>query len=262
MPDTSFTLRSHWLVPATIEEVAAILSEPERLPDWWPAVYLAVEVIAPGDARGVGRSVAFHTRGFLPYTLRWRGTVVESDRPARLDHRGDRRSRRPRRLAARAAGRSRRDRLRLAGPGREAGPEAADAAAAPALRRQPPLGDGPRSSGPQGRARPPARRLRASAPERDEPGRAPVTGSDAGAGRPRSAPASPASAARGRCPHAAPADRPRPPESRGSPPAGNARCRPAAPPRRRRRLDLAPARPAEQHPRPAAAQPSASWPSV
>ena len=81
MPDTSFTLRSHWLVPATIEEVAAILSEPERLPDWWPAVYLAVEVIAPGDARGVGRSVAFHTRGFLPYTLRWRGTVVESDRP-------------------------------------------------------------------------------------------------------------------------------------------------------------------------------------
>ena len=185
MPDTSFTLRSHWLVPATIEEVAAILSEPERLPDWWPAVYLAVEVIAPGDARGVGRSVAFHTRGLLPYTLRWRGTVVESDRPHgwTIEATGD--------LAGRGVWRSRSratsPRSTTTGGSRveKPLPEAADAAAAPALRRQPPLGDGPRSAGPQARARPPARRLRASAPERDEPGRTRPAGSDAGAGRPR-----------------------------------------------------------------------------
>jgi hypothetical protein len=76
-----FTLSSHWLVVATIEEVAAILSEPERLPDWWPEVYLSVEIVDPGGPDGVGRVVAFHTRGWLPYTLRWRGTVVTADRP-------------------------------------------------------------------------------------------------------------------------------------------------------------------------------------
>ena len=76
-----FTLSTHWLVVATIEEVAAILSEPERLPDWWPEVYLSVEIVDPGGPDGVGRVVAFHTRGWLPYTLRWRGTVVDAHRP-------------------------------------------------------------------------------------------------------------------------------------------------------------------------------------
>ena len=77
----TFTLATRWLVAASIEEVAAILAEPERLPDWWPAVYLSVEITAPGDAGGLGRTVAFHTRGWLPYTLRWRARVVEDRRP-------------------------------------------------------------------------------------------------------------------------------------------------------------------------------------
>ena len=87
---SDFTLTTHWLVAATIEEVAAILAEPERLPDWWPEVYLSVEVLDPGDADGLGRIVAFHTRGWLPYTLRWQGrwsrrtarTAGPSRRPA------------------------------------------------------------------------------------------------------------------------------------------------------------------------------------
>ena len=81
MAEPGFTLTTHWLVAASIEEVAAILSEPERLPEWWPAVYLAVDLLDPGDARGLGRTVAFLTRGWLPYTLRWQARVIEDRRP-------------------------------------------------------------------------------------------------------------------------------------------------------------------------------------
>ena len=81
MRQPGFRLHTGWLVAAQIEEVAAILSEPERLPDWWPAVYLSVEVVDPGGPDGLGRTVAFHTRGWLPYTLRWRGRLVEDRRP-------------------------------------------------------------------------------------------------------------------------------------------------------------------------------------
>ena len=35
----------------------------------------------PGDAGGLGRTVAFHTRGWLPYTLRWQARLVEDRRP-------------------------------------------------------------------------------------------------------------------------------------------------------------------------------------
>ena len=66
-----------WRVRATLEEVAAVLSDVERLPVWWPAVYLDAHVTSPGDATGVGREVELHTKGWLPYTLRWRFRVME-----------------------------------------------------------------------------------------------------------------------------------------------------------------------------------------
>lgn len=78
---TSFALVTHWQVAASIDEVAAILAEPERFPDWWPDVYLSVAALARGDADGVGRRVALVTRGWLPYRLRWQGRIVESRRP-------------------------------------------------------------------------------------------------------------------------------------------------------------------------------------
>ena len=65
----------------TIEEVADILRNVERLPQWWGAVYLSAAIVEPGDEDGIGRVVAFHSRGWLPYTLRWRGRVVEANRP-------------------------------------------------------------------------------------------------------------------------------------------------------------------------------------
>lgn len=78
----SFRLASHWILDARIEEVAQILADIPGLTRWWPDVYLAAELLAPGDpVTGLGRRFAVHSRGFLPYTLRWRGEVVESDAP-------------------------------------------------------------------------------------------------------------------------------------------------------------------------------------
>ena len=54
-------------------------------------MYLRVAVEAAGDDRGIGRIVSLWTKGFLPYTLRWRFTVTESDPPHgfRLEASGD-----------------------------------------------------------------------------------------------------------------------------------------------------------------------------
>lgn len=73
-----------WRIPATLEEVAAILAEVERLPEWWPSVYLDAQETAPGDASGVGKEVSLHTKGWLPYTLRWRFRVTVVDPPRRV----------------------------------------------------------------------------------------------------------------------------------------------------------------------------------
>jgi hypothetical protein len=72
---------SRWRVEGTCGEVADILGDPLALADWWPSVYLRVEELRPPDARGAGRRVRLHTKGWLPYTLRWEFEVVESRYP-------------------------------------------------------------------------------------------------------------------------------------------------------------------------------------
>jgi uncharacterized protein YndB with AHSA1/START domain len=73
-----------WRIEGTREEVFDILGDAASLARWWPSVYLNVDVVEAGDEYGVGRVVALNTKGWLPYTLRWRFRVVESDRPAGL----------------------------------------------------------------------------------------------------------------------------------------------------------------------------------
>ncbi len=70
-----------WRLAGTREEIAAVLGDAAGLTRWWPSVYLGVEVLEPGDERGVGSLVGLYTKGFLPYTLRWRFRVTESDPP-------------------------------------------------------------------------------------------------------------------------------------------------------------------------------------
>jgi hypothetical protein len=80
-----------WRVPATPDEITEILGDAAALSRWWPSVYLAVRVLEPGDERGLGKTVDLWTKGFLPYTLRWRFTVTESNPPTgfRLEASGD-----------------------------------------------------------------------------------------------------------------------------------------------------------------------------
>ncbi len=91
MPDNSYHFVTTWPVSGTREEIAEILADAPDLARWWPSVYLRVREVEPGDDRGLGKVVDLWTKGFLPYTLRWRFEVTRSDPPHafRLEARGD-----------------------------------------------------------------------------------------------------------------------------------------------------------------------------
>jgi hypothetical protein len=82
---------TRWRVPGEIGTVYAILNDVEGLTRWWSSVYLEVTVAEPGDALGVGKLVHLHTKGRLPYTLRWsfRVTAAEPPKSFSLEARGD-----------------------------------------------------------------------------------------------------------------------------------------------------------------------------
>jgi uncharacterized protein len=75
---------TRWHVDAPPEAVFEVIADAESLPRWWPSVYLAVDVLERGNADGVGRVTALYTKGFLPYTLRWRFRATEVEPPRRL----------------------------------------------------------------------------------------------------------------------------------------------------------------------------------
>lgn len=66
-----------WRVAGTVAEVRDVLADGPSLPRWWPAVYLAVDVLDEGDADGRGARLDLFTTGWLPYTLRWTLRIEE-----------------------------------------------------------------------------------------------------------------------------------------------------------------------------------------
>lgn len=66
-----------WRVHAPREEVAAILAQALEFPRWWPDVYLAITAADSG-------SFLVHSRGWLPYTLRWWFAETERRLPETL----------------------------------------------------------------------------------------------------------------------------------------------------------------------------------
>ena len=68
---------TEWRVAGSIDEVKAVLGDALSLPRWWPSVYLAVDQVAEGGQDGVGRTLELHTKGWLPYTLRWTLRITE-----------------------------------------------------------------------------------------------------------------------------------------------------------------------------------------
>lgn len=77
----AYFFRSDWTFDADIAEVSEILEDISRLKQWWPSVYLDVLVLEMGDENGVGRAVSLLTKGWLPYLLRWKFTVVSANAP-------------------------------------------------------------------------------------------------------------------------------------------------------------------------------------
>ncbi|HEX6290867.1 MAG TPA: hypothetical protein VFZ66_16905 [Herpetosiphonaceae bacterium] len=68
---------TRWRVQGTIKEVTDIIADAGGLDRWWPAVYLSVTEVVPGDEQGLGKEIELYTKGWLPYTLRWRLRVSE-----------------------------------------------------------------------------------------------------------------------------------------------------------------------------------------
>src|SRR5207342_3779127 len=81
LQDNEYAFVTKWRVEGTCGEVADILGDPMALPMWWPAVYLSAEEIEPPGPGGTGRRVRLHTRGWLPYTLRWESVITQSRYP-------------------------------------------------------------------------------------------------------------------------------------------------------------------------------------
>jgi hypothetical protein len=81
MASNSYHFTTRWRMHSTREEIFDVLSDAADLARWWPSVYLDVQDLEPGDAQGMGRVVSLYTKGWLPYTLRWRFRVTEVSFP-------------------------------------------------------------------------------------------------------------------------------------------------------------------------------------
>ena len=88
---TNYEFLTVWRVAATPREVMDILGDAGTLSQWWPSVYLSVVPLDPGTPDGTGKAFLLHTKGWLPYTLKWRLTVTEpiTERGFAISARGD-----------------------------------------------------------------------------------------------------------------------------------------------------------------------------
>ena len=73
----SYHFITNWELEASCAEVYKILKASDDLPRWWPSVYLEVKTIEKGGENGLGKTIELYTKGWLPYTLRWKSRVTE-----------------------------------------------------------------------------------------------------------------------------------------------------------------------------------------
>lgn len=81
MASNDYAFVTEWRIDATPELIYDILIEGEDLPRWWPEVYLDARAEKPPDGAVVGTRLILHTKGWLPYTLRWTAETTWADRP-------------------------------------------------------------------------------------------------------------------------------------------------------------------------------------
>jgi uncharacterized protein YndB with AHSA1/START domain len=75
---------TRWRLESPPERVFELIRKPLDFPRWWGSVYLEVEQIEPGDKDSVGARASLHTKGRLPYTLRWNSEVTACRPPEYL----------------------------------------------------------------------------------------------------------------------------------------------------------------------------------
>jgi hypothetical protein len=84
MKNNTYRFVTQWQVEGSREEVYRIIEDAPGFVRWWPAVWLRVEVLEPGDAQGIGRVTRVVSKGWLPYILRWTARTVEKVFPERI----------------------------------------------------------------------------------------------------------------------------------------------------------------------------------
>jgi hypothetical protein len=86
--DSRYAFVTHWWVEAPIEAVWAELHHPAEWPAWWRGI-LAVDVIDPGDAEGLGSSYRLTMRSVLPYRLVFTVRTARLERPTLIEAHAD-----------------------------------------------------------------------------------------------------------------------------------------------------------------------------
>ena len=74
-----------WHVEASPAEVYEIISDSTKLSNWWPSVYLDLKILEKGAEGGKGKLVELYTKGWLPYTLKWKFRVINTIKPYSIE---------------------------------------------------------------------------------------------------------------------------------------------------------------------------------
>lgn len=79
---------STWQLQGPIEPVWTAISDLEHLPTWYPGVR-QVQMLAPGDAQGIGSRVRYVMKGRLPMRLAFEATIARVVPPRELELRAE-----------------------------------------------------------------------------------------------------------------------------------------------------------------------------
>ena len=82
MATNDYQFLTRWRVLGTAAEVYDLVIDAQGYLRWWRQVYLGVTTVTQPGEHGLGAVYDIHTRGKLPYTLRWRARVTETRYPA------------------------------------------------------------------------------------------------------------------------------------------------------------------------------------
>ena len=80
MKSNEYHFITRWRMEGDVKEVSDLLGDALALPRWWPSVYLEVRELEPESA-GRPAVIELHTKGWLPYTLKWQLRKTESRYP-------------------------------------------------------------------------------------------------------------------------------------------------------------------------------------